>query len=211
MLDGAFKKDDGNGINYKDYHTWLNFGICSDPTTLCYFGNCNKCPGFDRLRPILQEYYDKNNIEILKYSLWTTTDRSTMETKLEPVDDFIENLITRLPRLLQHSFITKQQNLYFNHIKENLKLNEFLVVLDFSENYTFTIQDEIQAYHWTNEQATIHPFGIYHRTEEKVEFSNVIIISDITKHNTAVVNLFIEEFIQYIKENFESPEKILNM
>lgn len=32
--------------------------------------------------------------------------------------------------------------------------NEFVVISDFSENYSFLVQDEIQSFHWANAKFT---------------------------------------------------------
>lgn len=205
MLASAFKSDDEN--NFCDYHTWLNLGICQQTTEKCYFGNCMNCPGFDNIKGVLQEYYDKNNIEFIKFNLWTQTDRSFLETRFESVDDFIDNFVSRLPKLLKHSFLSKQQSSYFNKVKENLGEQEILVVLDFAENYSFKIQDEVQSYHWSNDQATIHPFGIYYMENNELKFTNFVIISDITKHNTFTVDIFIREFINFISRTIQTPKK----
>ena len=41
-------------------------------------------------------------------------------------------------------------------------INKF-VLLDFAENYSFVIEDEVQGFHWNNIQATVHPIVIYNR------------------------------------------------
>ena len=56
----------------------------------------------------------------------------------------------KLEALIPHSFIAKQQSLYFNECKASLKLGEVLVQADFSENYSFVLQDAAQRYHWNN-------------------------------------------------------------
>ena len=33
---------------------------------------------------------------------------------------------------------------------------------DFSENYSFVLQDAAKSFHWNNSQATIHPFVAYY-------------------------------------------------
>lgn len=207
MLEGAFKNS--NYINFKDYHTWINLVVCSEPGYNCYYGNCTSCPGFEKLRSIFHEYFENSKIKAINFNMWTTTDRSDLISKTENSEQFIEHFISRLPKLFQHTFVTKQQNLYFKHIKDNLHYDEFLVVLDFSENYNFTIQDEIQSYHWTPGQATIHPFGIYYRTADNIEFSNCVIISDIKQHNSTTVNIFINTFVEYITNNIRKPKKII--
>ena len=57
-----------------------------------------------------------------------------------------------------------------NETKERLKPGEAVVIGDFSENYTFVIQDAVQGYHWSNDQVTLHPFVAYFRqTEDSAE------------------------------------------
>lgn len=99
------------------------------------------------------------------------------------------------------------QNSYFNFTKQNLKLGEILVVLDFAENYSFIHQDEIQSYYWAKSQATIHPFGIYYNTDQEVQFTNFIVISDIMKHNTTAVQLFLKKLIMFVTTNICTPKK----
>lgn len=207
MCECVFQKElDQN--KYNDFHTWVNLAICKIPRTECYLAECSTCPGLDTIRETLENYFDRYGIETVQYNMWTTTDRSEFVTKIDEIDEFIENFLEKLPKLVKHSFITKQQNIYFNNTKQDLKADEFLVVLDFAENYTFVIQDEVQSYHWTNTQATIHPFGVYYKEEDQIKFTSCIIISDILKHNTIVVQLFLKKFINYIKSAVKTPQKI---
>ena len=46
--------------------------------------------------------------------------------------------------------------------KFNLQPGVFQVIADFSENYSFVLQDEAQGFHWNNSQATLHPFVVYY-------------------------------------------------
>jgi hypothetical protein len=43
-----------------------------------------------------------------------------------------------------------------------LKTGKIAVICDFSQNYSFIIQDEVQGLHWNNTQATLHPFVAYY-------------------------------------------------
>ena len=91
---------------------------------------------------------------------------------------------------------------------------EVLVIGDFAENYSFVLQDEIQGYHWTNSQATIHPFVVYHRfpvegneTTDLKEISFVV-ISDHLSHDTVVVHHFQCKLIEFLKEIMPSIKVI---
>lgn len=84
---------------------------------------------------------------------------------------------------------------------------EFLVALDFSENYSFCVHYAIQAYHWSNAQATLHPYVIYNRKNNKLRNDNFVIISEGDKHNTTSVHLFNKKLISYLKAK-HGEEKI---
>lgn len=79
------------------------------------------------------------------------------------MDEFINNFAEKLTALKKHSFIAFQQNSYKNDLRNQLNSGEYLVLCDFSENYTFVVQNEVHGFHWNNNQATIHPFVIYYK------------------------------------------------
>ena len=87
-------------------------------------------------------------------------DRINLETVIWSIDDFVEDLVDRLCQLQCHSFTATQQSKFMKEIKEGLMDEQILVIADFAENYSFVLQDEVQGYHWTISQATIHPFVV---------------------------------------------------
>ena len=66
------------------------------------------------------------------------------------MSDFIETFCIKLFELKPHSFIAKEQNAYLNSLKENLKEDEAIAILDFAENFSFVVQDEAEGFHWNN-------------------------------------------------------------
>jgi len=68
-----------------------------------------------------------------------------------------------LDALTSHSFIAKGQAQYLKDRKTNLQPDTAIIPADFSENYSYVIQDEVQGYHWNKEQCTIHPIAMYVR------------------------------------------------
>ena len=72
-----------------------------------------------------------------------------------------------------------------------MKQEEFVVTCDFSENYTFVLQDEVQSHHWNAQQATIHPFVIYYKNGEQIEHLSFVVISEDLRHDSIAVNLFV--------------------
>ena len=97
-----------------------------------------------------------------------------------------------------------------NQLKEKLTESEYAVTLDFAENYSMVVQDEAQSYHWASDQATVHPFVIYYKEEEKVQHLIYVVISDCLEHNTVAVYTFQKKLIHFFTAKFgEAPRKII--
>lgn len=96
--------------NLSDYKSLLKVMICENSTERCHLRSCSKCPGTNVLRNILAKLFDENNIETVTYKQWTSTDRSSLETRIESVDEFLDCLVESLEKLVKHSFVAKQQS-----------------------------------------------------------------------------------------------------
>ncbi|XP_044597202.1 uncharacterized protein LOC123273796 [Cotesia glomerata] len=103
--------------------------------------------------------------------------------------------------------------LNFSNYEKNLEVGQVLVVADFSENYSFLLQNSVQGAYWNNSQATIHPFACYYRSiDENVDNIvplNLIIISDNLTHNTTAVYSFQEVLTSFLKNKIPDISKII--
>lgn len=84
--------------------------------------------------------------------------------------------------------MANQQSSCLNHLKQILRENEYLVICDFAENYSFILQDAAQGFHWNNTQTTLHPFSIYTHdsvaNKLKHRPTSFVVISDCLVHDT---------------------------
>lgn len=132
--------------------------------------------------------------------------------------------------MIPHDFIARKQNEYFTKRKQDLKQDEYIVVCDFSENYSFIVQvsvlnynlhffflitnfflfsfllkDAAQGWHWANAQCTIHPFCIYYKDEnDDLKHKSLVIIAESLKHNFESVYLFQRKLLQFLKDTFST-------
>ena len=112
-------------------------------------------------------------------------------------DDFIENFVRKFGKLPEHHYVAKKQAVFFKQLKENLQFWECVIVLDFAKNYSFSIQDAAQGFHWNNLQATIHPFVIYYVDGSgKLAHKYYACISDHKIHKTITVYSFLKYFYE---------------
>ena len=197
-------------VPLKEYSHCLAKIICNPPHPNCYFQLCSLCPGTSDLQEHLYELMDNNMVDSVEYKQWVSTDRSTLETLSKSVEEFVELFCDQLKALLTHSFIAKQQSMFQAEVRSNLADGVLQVIADFSENYSFILQDEIQGFHWNNAQATIHPFVIYHREADEIHQLSFVIISDCLQHDTVAVYLFQKCLIEFLTSILGSlPQKIL--
>ena len=133
----------------------------------------------------LTNLFQANLIEEIIYRKWNTTDRAENTLIKASPPNFVHNFIINLKKFKSHNFVAKVQSNYLRHLKTHIKQEELIVQCNYSENYSFVIQDAIQSYHWSYSQATIHPFVIYYRTADDTVGSISLIISEYLVHDTA--------------------------
>lgn len=188
----------------RTYHDLIKQISCDSPNPLCHLGDCSSCPSFDVVTHEMESLFDDNFIENISYKRWTYTDRSVLEMITQETETFLETLKEQTMALKKHDFVAKQQSGYLKDRKSRLQPGEFLVLGDFAENYAFVVQDEIQSFHWNNNQATIHPFVVYYVVNEGLQHKSFVIISENLQHNTVAVHLFQKKLISRLFEFFGS-------
>lgn len=196
---------------FETFRNLLNAVVCGKNLDSCHFGSCIDC--FElivnaaiKVRNILE---DEMLLEVISFKQWTNAPgQYSLETITKTTDEFVEFYEIQIKNLLAHDFIAQKQSKFFKNRKENLADKEMLVICDFSENYTFTIQDEIQAFHWVNKQCTIHPFALYWKENGVDKRKSIVVIAESLKHDVTAVYLFQKKLIEFIKQKLEI-EKII--
>lgn len=126
-------------------------------------------------------------------------------------EDFLKMLTDDLPSAIQHDFLAKTQASFFKMAKNTIKEGEFVVSLDFAENYTCQVQNAIQSQHWANIQATLHTYVIYHKVNDSVKNINYVLISECLQHDASAVHFYNSQLISHLKNQFgaECVKKII--
>ena len=195
-----------------DYKEALKFCMCGVNNENCMLHHCvdfpNKSNISNYLKELLPIKFSEN--DVIKYKQWVSTDRSQLEDKEEFVDDFVTLLSDMLYKLTEHHFITKNQNQDLKGLKDSLKPNQCIIILDFAENCLFVVQDAAQSFHWNNSQATIHPFLVCHKPNNgDLCHRAFACISDHIIHDTVAVYVFVERLINdYVKLYLPKLQKI---
>lgn len=194
--------------SYRDLIAYL---VCSTGNRDCMLRHCSNCPPSENLRKYLEEKFeDYDPSEEIEYSQWVSTDRTELVKCTVTVDEYINKIVEKLEKLIPHSFIAHAQSNYLSEAKANLKSDMAIVLLDFSENFSYVIQDEAQGYHWTSSACTVHPVIIYVRLPGSMDLtiSNSYILSDDLNHDVAFVYATQKEVTNLIHERFPLVTKI---
>ena len=105
---------------------------------------------------------------MITYRQWETKEHATLAAHAATVVNFVEKVAHVMDALTKHSFIAKCQNQFLKNCKSNLPHSHLIILADFAEYYQFTIQDEIQSYHWNSGQCTIYSVIISQNFHDKL-------------------------------------------
>ena len=164
---------------HNDYKDLLLKIVCNTENHQCMLHLCENCPGKTALYDYLLGLFSDNDIDpedIITYKQWVHTDRTDLKTFQETLNDFLDVVCDGFDELRKHHYIAKSQSAYLQNLKEQLPPNEAIILLDFGENYSFLVQDEVQGHHWDNSEATLHPFAIYYKGAETLNCLSVCVI-----------------------------------
>ena len=111
--------------------------------------NCmvHQCPGCLEKSALVSKLQQldclEETFEVI-FKQWQSTDRTTLNTLTLPTDEFTEFAASQLDKLTSHSFIAKSQNQYLKNGKESIHFDTAIILVDFSKNYSFVVQDDVQ-------------------------------------------------------------------
>ena len=187
----------------KDYKTADSMKeiFCDTNDATCMLGKCQTCPNLNLTETWLDDFDPDELIEFLQWTKNISGYSELVWKKLE-VAEFMNELKKAIPKVAAHHFLMLQQRDYINSLKLQLKEDEAILYVDFAENYSFVIQDEVQGFHWTNSQATVHPFVLEWtpKEQDKMESKPIVVVSDELQHCASSFHAFRAEAMSVIKK-----------
>ena len=186
-----FRRLLGNGVDVNlTYQHLLSLMMCNPPRQECWLNNCLECQDVSSLFENISGIFSDLDIDEVTYKQWQSTDRTELATINESRTDFVQSLCSKLTILKTHQFIHSMQSTFYHNLKAELPEGQVLVVGDFSENYSFIIQDAAQGVHWSNSSCTLHPWMCYFVDNGELKTFSVLFISDCLVHDTIAVYAF---------------------
>ena len=190
------------------------------PAQECLKRNCSNC-GIDKISEHYSPLINSHGQEEIKTNKWKYVKETRkvrnvekvvtsvqLITEKKKISQVIFELETEAKELSSHLFRAKWQQTMFAKAKEEMQPKSAVMVLDFAENYTCSLQSEVQSHHWSLNQVTVHPVVAFVNASETAgpytNISTMIFITADRKHDSAAVQVFTEKSVQELKAKFET-------
>ena len=119
------------------------------------------------------------------------------------VEEAIELFNEQVKILNSHICVKRIQNTHYNRLKENLKTNEFILHVDYSEDYKDKKQDEIQSVYLGHNSFSIFTACCYTRGIDDT-LLNENFTSEATDHSRIAAFSCISLIIDSLQKKFPS-------
>lgn len=180
----------------KQTHSSLMESICCDvKSEKCMTNRCTECQY--NVMNLVQP--DQNLSQEITLKKWEKTDGVlNVSGKKITLGELVKEVNNMIPSFKTHSFVKGQQLEFFDTKKDNLAAGEAIVQVDFAENYSLIMQDEIQSAHWQHAQTTLFTCCIW--LANNLTKSYVVVSNDLT-HSKESAWLFLKAIIADVQRN----------
>ena len=175
----------------------------------CLERKCKQC-GTEHLREEYQKHLNRVLDEPITWQRWQNSTVNSLQEKRKvlldiqgTVQDCIDDLCKQAQTLALHLFTAKWQRDQVSKLKANPPKDWLISIVDFSENYRCTSQDEIAAAYYNYTQVTLLPMVTFYKCHDckssTVEESIVFITPDLV-HDSHVVNKAVSMMLQHLEK-----------
>ena len=173
--------------------------FCSQDNKLCLLGECEKCPIGESIGLEMISLSEEDLYEEIIYGIW---EKSDLLNKISTIEDFLTKLRENILIVSTHKQIKEIQRLFIKEAKVFAHKNQFRLVIhvDFAENWSVLLQNEIQSYHWSKNQISIFTAVCYFANDMTVSF---VTVSDDTKHDSSHALMAMDLILRNLKERFK--------
>ncbi|CAH0558950.1 unnamed protein product [Brassicogethes aeneus] len=200
-------------INEHDPNSVMSSFCCENTTEKCLLRECFCC----KYKKVL--YKDQDSSIKGHYFKWcsqkeTYFDKKTKKEKSVskitkrkfecPLAEIIEEFESNIIKYLKHRGRARHQYKRITKMKEELKSNEALIHMDFSENYNLKYAEEVQSFHFggSRQQISLHTVVMYTKSGEELKKECFCTLSESLQHNVPGIWAHLDPILKYIEENY---------
>lgn len=163
-------------LGSKNLEEMVDATMCNPKSKPCAYGECQDCIFSTQtmLRPptntevTITQWVLEDNNKVNNGDEFGRRSTITVKTNvLRREDALVSEFHDKLFRFRRHIFNIRWQYGVYRQLRENLGNNEYLLHVDFSENYSCKYAQEIQSVHFggSHQQATLHTGVLYTAAE----------------------------------------------
>lgn len=191
----------------------------SHPKPECVFGSCPDCK--DRMGRIRQHFGSLDTNICVTYTSWrrkTENGKTSRQpvVKKAPVSEILkeleEDVLTPAMNTSfhKHLFTARWQFSQYKVLKDGLKANQLLLIMDFAENRKSQFYDEIKSAHFDKKQITLHPVIAFYKQGSQTVRHAVDFISDDIGHDHHAVHHFTSSVLSFFekKDVIKAPAEV---
>ena len=190
----------------------------------CLMGECDKC-GVEKLFKFCENELQGSGSALVdwrRFSLEETISkkgkslkRLTLVYKKTTSDEFIDYLKPKLDFFVKHNFVARWEDKQFRECLKSFPQDSVVSIVDFAENYTFEVQNEVQSMHWHSFQISIlihicfrhNPNATRYDEDSWILTEYHFYISDDPTHDTNMVQHCFKLHWQYMVERGYAPKR----
>lgn len=184
---------------------------CNEVSEACLERTCDECISkevklneeIDLTSPVIYEQWNTERVQVKvkgEDKMCTKTVKKLIQSsKTELYRAFVSDT----PKFMQHTANVRHQQDFITLTKQNLKNDELMIHMDFSENYACKYHNEIQSAHFggLKPQVTIHTSVLYVRKDDEIKSHSCATISENTRHDPSAIAAHLKPVIEFAKEH----------
>lgn len=186
--------------------------VCDFNSKDCMYDDCVECSDkkidggdLDQDAEVQWNVWALKEYEYTKDGDRKNSKKMMKTTKQGTVKDLIELFHKQICPFKKHVYNFYYQYHQYRTCIDNLKENEALIHIDFSENYTCKYHKEVQATHFIKEQTTLHTGVLYRKNKDPMSFCT---ISPDNQHNPEAIWAHLHPILNYIKDTDQNVTTI---
>lgn len=182
--------------------------VCCRDNFECMSGSCEECELTNE--KILAFISPQCNDQPIRLQRWEKVENFMRKVFMrgKKLKDALKMFMELLPFFKMHSYLICSQYEFLEHQKYHQTEHEALLIVDYSQNYSATSQDEIQSAYFAQRQIAVFTAYTYVGKNEPIPY---LIVSDDINHSKEQVWCFLELMIKDLLKRHQKLEKIRMM
>ena len=196
LLESLSRYTFGLKLELKDLSYKFN---CHNENFDCISGVCSECADLystmNALVPLT--YHD----EMLNFKEWQKVNGYMQKVLIQnsTVRNVMDKIVENMVNFKFHYFLKKVQQQVFHNLKQSQDENHATLVVDYAENYTSKVQNEIQSSYFARKQLSLFTCVAYIGNNSIESF---LIVNDNTLHSKDQVFVYLKKILKKLKEKY---------